>query len=567
MTDENKDDGHDEHYLTEAGRLIEMIKYPRPSREVEHPVYQEFLSKFITPVFGKPDEHGNYIHVVLDETIDAEPIEGYPKKLCITEQFPCVAYMAHHDTVHAPHTLEAAPFKDRIFYNPTSSPEEVIEKKRKKWAGKPENFKPYLTPSEEKRAVDLFVSKPEQITVEKHVQQYQIKDGVKTYMEGHDTVTTSKINHPDQPNINCLGADCTTGVWLILEMIDAGIPGVYVIHAEEEIGRLGAEALVKEYNDSDDKFNTPYYWLDLVDIAISFDRKGTNEIITHQSGRTRCASDEFADSLSAILSPDLIDAGYEKLIKSDKGSFTDSYSYRKNVAECINLCVGYYSQHSASEYQDIKFAVHLRDALIKHGFDINNSNGNIAVERDPTVADVIPAQTNPHYVGYGGHGGYGGYGHNSGNSKANNATKKSIEAEKKDSVATSQTKTSKPSSSWNTGSATTNGQTTSSKPDSVSQMSSKSNTTSTGASQGSDPLDGELMFDDDYFDSELWSSTTDPIALAMNLIMAEEKLAPDEEKIIIAEICQDYSEYIAAYLYACGTTLTEIVEYVRNNKQ
>ena len=46
---------------------------------------------------------------------------------------------------------------------------------------------------------------------------------------------------------SCLGADCTTGIWLIMNMIEAKvIEGVYVIHAAEEVGCKGSRALVAD---------------------------------------------------------------------------------------------------------------------------------------------------------------------------------------------------------------------------------------------------------------------------------------------------------------------------------
>lgn len=144
----------------------------------------------------------------------------------------------------------------------------------------------------------------------------------------------------------CLGADCTTGIFLVLRMIEAKVPGIYVVHAGEEIGCVGSTALVKDYPS----------WLRNTDAVISFDRYGTKSVITHQMGR-RTASESFAESLAEVL-------GMPDLLPDPDGSYTDSNEYVDVVGECTNLSVGYYSQHTKNEYQDVGYAVELKDALI-----------------------------------------------------------------------------------------------------------------------------------------------------------------------------------------------------------
>jgi len=156
-----------------------------------------------------------------------------------------------------------------------------------------------------------------------------------------DIVTLAR----DEKQSNCLGADCATGIWLILAMIEAGVGGRYIIHAQEETGGIGADWIVE---------NRPLAYKG-IDSVISFDRFGTSEIITHQSGG-RTASDDFARSLASVIGL--------PLSPSDRGSFTDSYCYANDVSECTNLAVGYRGQHTKSESQDLAFAELLRDCLI-----------------------------------------------------------------------------------------------------------------------------------------------------------------------------------------------------------
>lgn len=160
------------------------------------------------------------------------------------------------------------------------------------------------------------------------------------------TLTENVLSLAEGESTGCLGADCTTGVWLILQMIKAGIAGTYIIHSAEEIGCIGSGALVKRNPD----------WIADKRFAISFDRKGVTEIITHQMG-VRTASDAFAESLASTLG---IPLG-----ASPNGSYTDSNEYRGVISECTNLAVGYYDQHTQREVQDLAYLRTLRDALVR----------------------------------------------------------------------------------------------------------------------------------------------------------------------------------------------------------
>jgi hypothetical protein len=157
---------------------------------------------------------------------------------------------------------------------------------------------------------------------------------------------------------DCLGADCTTGVWLMRQMIGANIPGLYVFHREEEIGGLGSQWIADK---------TPYL-LSGIRYAIAFDRKGESSVITHQSGG-RCASDAFANALCDVLG--------ETWKPDDTGTFTDTANYSGIVPECTNISVGYWSQHTNNESQNLTFALDLRDRLL--AADLSN----LPCVRDP----------------------------------------------------------------------------------------------------------------------------------------------------------------------------------------
>jgi hypothetical protein len=252
--------------------LTSMLRHMRPAYSVAE---QAFCNEYLYPVFGVPDKHGNYIHIVGDQ--------------------PDIMFTAHTDTVHKVGGLQ----------------EVVIE--------------------------NSFVTAPKS---------------------------------------NCLGADCTTGIWLMLGMIEAGIEGVYVAHAAEEVGGIGSSSLVKDKPT----------WLNYIDICISFDRYGTDSIITHQS-YMRTASDVFASSLSAAL-------GMRSMKPDTNGLYTDSFEYAEVVAECTNISVGYYDQHTRKESQDLYFAETLLERLCKADWSL------LDVSRDPTLPDVIHERSMARYDNY-----------------------------------------------------------------------------------------------------------------------------------------------------------------------
>lgn len=163
----------------------------------------------------------------------------------------------------------------------------------------------------------------------------------------------------------CLGADCTTGVWIMREMIKAQIPGLYVFHRAEEIGGIGSNHIARK---------TPSL-LDGIKYAIAFDRKGTKDVITHQG--SRCCSNKFARSLANQLNK----SGVLAYRPDDSGMFTDTANYTSIVPECTNLSVGYERQHSANESQDLEHMQLLLDAIL--ALDVSA----LTCERDPSLFD------------------------------------------------------------------------------------------------------------------------------------------------------------------------------------
>jgi len=145
-----------------------------------------------------------------------------------------------------------------------------------------------------------------------------------------------------------LGADDGAGMWLLMEMIDAKVPGTYIFHRGEECGGIGSSGMAKDHEE----------WLARFKWAIAFDRRGDSDVITEMFSGKVC-SQEFALGLCAALN----EHGF-KYIPDDTGSFTDTANYRKIIPECCNVSVGYDSEHTKDETLDVTHLRNLRDAMI-----------------------------------------------------------------------------------------------------------------------------------------------------------------------------------------------------------
>jgi hypothetical protein len=162
-----------------------------------------------------------------------------------------------------------------------------------------------------------------------------------------------------------LGADDGAGIWIMLNMIAAGRPGLYLFHRGEERGCLGSRWL---------RCNTPGI-LEDIDAAIAFDRAGYHDVITHQSfGRT--CSDAFAASLATGINS--LIPGF-RYAPDDTGVFTDTNEYADIIPECTNLSVGYHRQHGPRETLDVGHCEMLLAAMLS--FDASR----LVIERDPSI--------------------------------------------------------------------------------------------------------------------------------------------------------------------------------------
>ncbi len=191
----------------------------------------------------------------------------------------------------------------------------------------------------------------------------------------------AEIALADEKASDCLGADNTAGVWLLCEMVRAGVPGLYVWHRAEERGRLGSQWIAQ---------NTPALVTGLK-AAIAFDRRYESSVITKQMGK-RCCSDAFAESLIALLA-----LGHRT---DPTGSYTDTASYTGLIGECTNVSAGFAGEHTERETLNTRYLLALRDKLV-----------TLDATALATLADVRkPGEVEPisYYGEYGGYGEYSG---------------------------------------------------------------------------------------------------------------------------------------------------------------
>lgn len=184
---------------------------------------------------------------------------------------------------------------------------------------------------------------------------------------------------------NCLGADCTAGVWLMRRLIMAGKPGLYIFHRAEESGGQGSRWIAE---------NTPEL-VEGIDAMIALDRRGYTSVITEQTtGRT--ASNKFAQSLADQLNT--FSGLKNKFEPDDGGIFTDSAFYNHLIPECTNVSVGYFQQHSSNETLDHEFLDDLLLTLLKLDYS------KLTIARDPQAEDVTSYRSY-----YGASSDYGSY--------------------------------------------------------------------------------------------------------------------------------------------------------------
>lgn len=185
---------------------------------------------------------------------------------------------------------------------------------------------------------------------------------------------------------NVLGADDGAGVWLLMRMINEGTPGLYYFFRDEEIGGLGSSWVAKHALEN----------LDGIQAIISFDRKGTGDVIATQRGKD-CSSKTFREELMDQLTGGGMCLTYNI---HGSGSFTDSANFMDIVEECTNLSIGYEHAHTSSETLDVE---HLSRLAVQLAENVDWDAVANAIDRNPTAKPEpkLPAPTNHIDWGYG----------------------------------------------------------------------------------------------------------------------------------------------------------------------
>jgi hypothetical protein len=165
-----------------------------------------------------------------------------------------------------------------------------------------------------------------------------------------------------------LGADCKAGVVIMLYMIEKKVPGLYYFFLGEEVGCVGSKKVANKHT------TDPIPGIQKV---VSFDRRGLDSVITYQSNG-RCCSDEFAKELSNQLN--LANDTF-KYDLDPTGVYTDSAQFIRVYPECTNISVGYYSEHTYRERQDITHLEKLAEACTKVKWE------SLPVKRDKNEED------------------------------------------------------------------------------------------------------------------------------------------------------------------------------------
>lgn len=200
---------------------------------------------------------------------------------------------------------------------------------------------------------------------------YKIGESRSIFASHLDTVSRlhTNVNHVlngdmiSTDGTTTLGADDKAGVSILVWMMKHNIPGLYYFFIGEEVGCIGS-GLAASYGNFDN-----------YDRIISFDRRGTSSVITHQS-YSRCCSDAFGDALC-----DELNKSGMSYIKDDGGVYTDSAEFVDYIPECTNISVGYYNEHSTSEKQDIAHLIDLSVACLSVDWE------SLPVVRDPKIVE------------------------------------------------------------------------------------------------------------------------------------------------------------------------------------
>jgi hypothetical protein len=148
-----------------------------------------------------------------------------------------------------------------------------------------------------------------------------------------------------------LGADDKSGVTVMLYMMAHNIPGLYYFFIGEERGGIGSNQLSTGFDRTEHVKN--------IKKCVSFDRRRTVSVITHQLGR-QCCSNEFGTALCKEYNKSGLNLSLDTT-----GVYTDSASLMEDIPECTNISVGYENEHTGRELQNMTYLEKLCKASLE----------------------------------------------------------------------------------------------------------------------------------------------------------------------------------------------------------
>jgi hypothetical protein len=165
-----------------------------------------------------------------------------------------------------------------------------------------------------------------------------------------------------------LGADDKSGVAVMLYMMAHNVPGLYYFFMGEERGGIGSGLLSSVYEQVE--------YLKNIKRCVSFDRRDVCSVITSQLGRT-CCSDQFGTALAIQYNSHGLNLSLDP-----GGIYTDSASFIDQIPECTNISVGYYSEHTGKERQNINYLERLAKASVKVNWDSLPTTRKIGIDEE-----------------------------------------------------------------------------------------------------------------------------------------------------------------------------------------
>jgi hypothetical protein len=165
-----------------------------------------------------------------------------------------------------------------------------------------------------------------------------------------------------------LGADDKSGVAVMLYMMANDVPGLYYFFMGEERGGIGSGLLSSVYEQVE--------YLKNIKRCVSFDRRDVCSVITSQLGRT-CCSDQFGTALAKQYNSHGLNLSLDP-----GGIYTDSASFIDQIPECTNISVGYYSEHTGKERQNINYLERLAKASVQVNWDSLPTTRKIGIDEE-----------------------------------------------------------------------------------------------------------------------------------------------------------------------------------------